>query len=252
MTVAIDRLRSGDSGSRAAARRAEAAALQAADRACEAYRSTLSDSLRDTVRPDRVVAVVDGAPGDALATAVADLGSAAYAAARAAHLAVEAGREAEVRRTSEVAQSAAAAADQGVIAMARRDAPDAATQAVRMAHAAAMVAHLTADALESYGAIALPSSLLVATDHPSVPFPPSWRRRIERLAEQCASVQPSEVAHDELRRAAMSACAAAQHALQAYMHAGKGSAVSRALGRVTRIAALAACYAGAAALDLRR
>jgi len=119
MTVAIDRPRSGDSGTRAAARRAEAAALHAADSACQAYRSTLSEALQDTVRPDRVVAVVDGAPGDALATCVADLGSAAYAAARATHLAIETGTEEEARRAAEVATAATAAAEQGAATLPR-------------------------------------------------------------------------------------------------------------------------------------
>jgi len=109
-----------------------------------------------------------------------------------------------------------------------------------------MVAHLAADALESYGAISLPSSLLTATDHPAVPFPSSWRRRIEKLADTCLDAQSSGPAHD----AATSACAAAQHALHAYAQSGRGTVVSRALTRVTRIAALAACYAGAAALEL--
>jgi hypothetical protein len=251
MTVAIDRPRSGDSGARAAARKAEVAALRAADLACDAYRATLDVKLQDTVRPDRVVAVVEGAPGDALGTAVADLGSAAFAAARATHLAVEAGSEDDARRTGEVAAAAAAAAEVGATALSRRDTPGAAVRVVRLAHAAAMVAHLSADALEAFGAAAPSVSLSGFTDRPAVPFPASWRHRIERLSRNCTASQSSQAAGDELHTASVAACSAAQRALHVYARTGHGTVVARTVCRVTRIAALAACYAGVAALEMR-
>jgi hypothetical protein len=250
MSTTVDRPRSGDAEARAQARRAETAALHAADLACDAYRGTLEESLRDTVRPDRVVVVVEAGPGDALATAVADLASVSYAAARAAHLAVEAGSEDDARRTGRLAESAAAAAEQGATALAHRSATDAAAHTIRLAHAAAMVAHLAADALETYGTTAPSASLLNLTDHPAVPFPPSWKRRIEVLGDRTARLLPA-AAGDELVDAAAGARAAAAHALRAYASTGRGTVVSRTVCRVVRLSALAACYAGAAALDLR-
>src|SRR5947209_5474717 len=89
-------------------------------------------------------------------------------------------------------RAAARRAEAAAAALGRADP----AQVVRLAHSAAMLAHLAAGALESYGAVASPASLLAAGDHPTVPFPPSWRRRIEKLAEHCLDAQSSGANHD--------------------------------------------------------
>lgn len=252
MTIAIDPDRGFIDG-RTGARRAEAVALRAADAACDAYRETLDEHLRDTVRPDRVIAVINGGPGDALASAVADLGSTAFAAARAAHLAAEAGSEEDAQRAAQVAECAAGAAQWGATALAHQADADAAAQLVGLAHRAAMAAHLSADALAAYGQTSAAMSLLNLTDHPMVPFPASWRGRIEDLSRRRARMQAAgdgDATARDLLGAADSACSAASHALRTYQRSGHGTGVSRAMSRVVRIAALAACFAGCAALDM--
>lgn len=239
--------------SRAAARQAEVVALQAADVACDAYRETLDEPLRAAVRPDRVIAVVRGGLGDALASAVADLGSTAFAAARAAHIAAEVGSEEDARRAGAVAETAAEAARTGAGALATHlhDGDDTA-HLVTLAHSAAMTAHLAADALEAYGLVTAPASLLSLHDRPAVPFPQSWRSRIEELSERLTRVRrgvDAGAAESDLLLAAGAASSAANHALRVYQRSGHGTGVSRAMSRVTRIAALAACYAGTSALD---
>lgn len=255
MTVAVDRGRDAELDGRAGARRAEQVALRAADVACDAYRDTLDESLRDGVRPDRVIAVVRGGPGDALASAVADLGSTAFAAARAAHLAAEVGSEADAQRAAEVAECAAAAAQNAALALGHRARDDAGVLLVAVAHHAAMTAHLAADALAAHAPETVSTSLFGA-GRPAVAFPPSWRAAIEELARRLDRVsrEPdlpagSGLDHD-LLAAADSACAAASHALRSYRQSGHGNGVSQAMARVVRIAALASCYAGCAALDM--
>jgi len=240
--------------SRAGARRAEAVALLAADAACDAYRETLDESLRDSVSPEHVIAEVRGGPGDALASAVADLGSVAFAAARAAHLAAEAASLEDVRRAGELAESAASAARAGAMALGASGGDLGAMRVIELCHIAALTAHRSADALaafEAAGGTSLPSG----RDHPAVPFPPAWRARIERTAERVGAMRrrigddADEMTRD-LLDAADAASAAAVQALRAYERSGHGNGVSRAIGRVTRIAALAACYASGAALDV--
>lgn len=237
--------------SRAGVRRAEAVALLAADAACDAYRETLDESQRDTVSPERVIAVVRGGPGDALASAVADLGSTAFAAARAAHLAAEAASLEDARRAGELAESAAEAARAGAHALSSHDAAG----LVTLCHAAAMTAHLAADALDAFGGTAASSSVLERQDGPPVPFPPSWRACIDDSSSRLAAmrrraIEPVGDASRDLIEGAEAATSAASHALRTYQRSGHGTGVSRAVGRVTRIAALGSAYAAGAALDL--
>lgn len=253
MSISIES-RSGDPDTRALARRAEAAALRAADIACDAYRATLDESLRPTVRPDRVIAVLGGDLGDALASTVADLGSTAFAAARVTHLATEIGSDADAVRAGELAACAAEAAQAGARALAQSSSDSGPALVADLAHRAAMVAHLAADALAAYG-MARPSiSLVGSVDHPPVAFPPSWRARIEDLSRRLSRVQRSSAGESgaarDLLLAAEAAASAANHALRIYQRSGRGNGMSRATCRVTRIAALAACYAGCAALDM--
>ena len=241
-----------------AARRAEAAAMRAAEFASEAYATTQPEDEAGDPAPrlDRVLPVTPGRPRDPLVKAVADFGVACHAAARATHLAAEFGPRHALTSLPAAADAAARAVRLGVDALLAEGGPDAAAAADQLAHAAAVAAHLAADTLTGFG----PNrrGWFDTHGHPTVSFPVSWQWQIDGLTDRLSlldapsgawSVEAPAGSRDALARAALAARNGATNARRAYAACPMDDATARAAARLARIVTLATCYAGNAALD---
>lgn len=222
---------------------ARAAAAIANDVAREVLRH-LEDRVPDGAPPNlgTLEPVTTSFPLHPLDTAVRDLAIGTLAASHAAAAAARTGAEVQARSASNAARTAArtlALADDVSNSQSLRSH---ALQRVRIAHAAASTAHAAAELL---------STLSGEVDRRAEPiaFPASWRRLIELLSAAIHEVGPT---HDEerlrLREAACAARDGADAARHAYERLGPLTAGFPAASRFARIAALAAAYAGCAAL----
>jgi len=259
MAIHGERTDPGDGAAvRAAARRAEAAALDAAEFACEAYKATLPDPEQNEVRPDHELPVTAGEPDQPLVSAVADLGATAYAAARAAHLCAEGGSLAAAPSAARAAEAAAQAAKLGVDALLAEGTPEGPTLCQHLAHASALAAQVAAEALAPYPPPP-PRQLLMGDPHHHlhVAFPASWKRLTEELSRRLGETPttapdeplPPTGTPEALWRAACVARDAADLARRAHERCGAESPGARASLRAARIAALACTYTGWAALQ---
>ena len=247
-----------NTAARVAARRAEAAALTAAEFACEAYTATLAEPEQTEVRPDHELPVAGGEPERPLASAVADLGATAYAAARAVHLTLEDGRLSAMHSAARAAEAAAQAAKLGVDALLAEGGPQGPAFCQQLAHASALTAQLAAEALAPYPPP--PQRQLLMGDphhHLQVAFPASWKRLTDELSRRLGETPstardeplPATGTPEALWRAACVARDAADLCRRAHGRCGAESPAARASLRAARIAALASTYTGWAALQ---
>jgi hypothetical protein len=241
-----------DLGASAAAKRAEAATMLAAEFAADTYRAARPDEAA-AVAPDHALPVRAGVPDEPLLRALADLGAAAYAMSRATHLATAASGPAVLIAATRAADATAAAVSEAVAAVLAEPTPEGPAASERLAHAAARACHLAGDALEAQPRRARDGGLIV--HHPTVPFPPSWRALLDDLHHHLVDTpHPGDAEpHAHGSRAALLAAAraardAAEHTRRAYEDCSFDTPAARGSCRAARLSVLATTYCGWEAL----
>lgn len=185
-------------------------------------------------------------PNHPLDTAVRDLAIATLAAARTAQNAWRGGVAEHAAAAGEAARSAArtlALLDTVAGSASRRADPH---ERVRVAHAAASTAFAAAELIRRFGDRRSGSGV---RGHWGLP--PSWQRLIAILSEAIGECERN-MPHDEERAGLLNAARAAHDSAVAVRHAMEEHVTQplppAALLRFARVAALAAVYAGCAAL----
>jgi hypothetical protein len=238
-------------------RAAEMAALRSAALASDTCERAGGDRVHDW-SAEVAAPLRGGVPETPLLRAVEDLGSTAYAAARALHFSTIAGSQPEVARlATDVAVATAQAVDLAVKAAAHRTDVTGLWLRVDLAHACAGITHRVADALDA-GAPPRPLAGAAGGRSP-VPFPPSWRRLTALLSQaiRTPARREDEPVTDTPHAgpavgvrldAARAARDAAERAMRSYDRCRVTSATMRLLCRCARRAARATTHAGFAAL----
>jgi hypothetical protein len=223
---------------------ARASAVVAKEVARDVLRHLEEAGDGDSVTVQSVEPVSGTFPAHPLDTAVRDLALATLASSHAAEAASRAGNADDARAAGEAARLAAQALSltEAVAASGRRRSN--VNERVRVAHAVAATAFAAARLVAPRGG---PSR----RSHVRTAFPASWRHLIQILGQAIEDdeTRPDDVQHKRLLDAASAARDGAEAARHAYdrLQAG-GAAGPAAASRFVRVAALAAAYAGCAAL----
>lgn len=181
-------------------------------------------------------------PQHPLDTAVRDLAVATLAASRLADRAAHGGEAETARVAGEAAHLATRTLSLAQYVASSAELRSRAVERVRMAHAAASTAHAGAKLLDSRSVVSAATEV--------TPFPASWRHLIELLG--AAITTCTQLVEGDEQRSLVSAAAAgrdgADAARRAYERLGRVTTASQTICRFVRISALAAAYAGCAAL----
>lgn len=221
---------------------ARASAVVAKEVARDVLRHLEEAGKGDPVTVPSVEPVSGTFPAHPLDTAVRDLVLTALASSHAAEAASRAGNADDARAAGEAARLAAHALSltEAVAASARRRSD--VNERVRVAHAVAATAFAAARLVAPRGGS--------GRSHVGTAFPASWRHLIQILGQAIEEEEtgPDDDQHKRLLDAATAARDGAEAARHAYDRLLAGGAAGPAASRFVRVAALAAAYAGCAAL----
>jgi hypothetical protein len=207
--------------------------------------------------PDIAAPLRGGVPAAPLLSALEDLGSTAYAAARAVHFSGAASRPELARLVTEVAVATVHTVDLATQATVHRDDVTGLRLRVDLAHTCAGVTHRIADLLDRE--VPVGAWGVSGGSRPPVPFPASWRHLNTLLSDaiQAARLRPDEPATVTVPAApprsvrldaASAARDAVEHVMRSYDRCRITSATTRLLCRCARRAARATAHAGFAVL----